>query len=116
MLIDFSSLNKSPYDLNLSIGNVCFTGRCTRKTSKLAELEMKMRGFVDALCNSCGQDLRLDINEDIRLILSTEEVRDSGGSISDIIELYGDKIDFLEIANAELESFLSSYFYCKECE
>ena len=116
MLVEFSSLNKAPYELNLNIKNVYFTGLCTRKTNKRAELDMKMQGFIDSFCNSCGEDLRIDINEDVKLILSTEEVRDSGALPSDIVELYSDKIDFLEIANAELESFLSSYFYCKKCE
>ena len=116
MKIHFSRISKTPYTFDLSLDGVAFSGYCVKESSKFAKLNMCMKGSKDIICDSCGDDLRLNIDENIELLLSDGEFKDSGGSLKDIVEFYDGYIDFIELCEGELEAFLSSYFYCENCK
>lgn len=116
MKIAFSKLNAVAYPFKLNLENVVFEGELKRKNAKLAEVLMSMKGFVYRVCDSCGREMELSIDEKIKLLASDGIYKDENGTLSDVVEFYDAQIDLIELALGELESHLSGYFYCSECE
>ncbi|TQR60996.1 hypothetical protein [Campylobacter troglodytis] len=116
MKLSFSKLFFKPYPFSLELENVNFEGSLQKKTELLIELKMQMKGFVYRPCDSCGKDMRLDIDEKIELLISKGIFKDEEGKLSDVVECFEQEFDLKELALAELESYLSGYFYCKSCE
>ena len=116
MKIPFSKLGLVAYPFRLNLENVVFEGELKKKDSLLAELEMKMKGFVYRICDSCGREMELEINENVKLLISNGIFKDEEGRLSDVVEFFDGQIDLIELGVSELESYLSDYFYCDDCK
>lgn len=116
MKIAFNKLSNLGYPFRLDLENVCFEGKIFKSKPRLALADFKMKGFVERVCDSCGREFELRIDEDIKLFLSDGVFKDEEHKLSDTMEFYGGQIDLIELGISELESFLSGYFYCEECE
>lgn len=116
MKIPFAKLGSVAYPFRLDLENMVFEGEVVKKNADLALLSMKMKGSVPHICDSCGCEIELNIDEFITLMASDGIYKDESHSISDVVEFFRGEIDINEVARSELESYLSDYFYCKECE
>ncbi len=116
MKIAFSKLGAVAYPFKLNLENVVFEGELRKKSPTLASVAMSMKGFVYRLCDSCGREMELEIDEKIELLASDGIYKDENGTLSDVVEFLDAQIDLIELALSELESHLSGYFYCSECE
>lgn len=116
MKIPFSKLGLVAYPFRLNLENVVFEGELKKKDSLLAELEMEMKGFVYRACDSCGREMELEINENVKLLISDGIFKDEEGRLSDVVEFFDGQIDLIELGVSELESYLSDYFYCDDCK
>lgn len=116
MKLSFSKLSQVAYPFKLNLENMVFEGSVIKTKPNLAELNMKMQGFVYKACDSCGQEIELKIDENIKLFLSDGIFKDKNNKLSDTLEFFDGEIDLLELAMGELESFLSDYFYCEKCQ
>lgn len=116
MKIPFSKLNFVPYPFKLNLENVVFEGELKRKDAKLAEISVRMKGVVYRICDSCGKEMELNIDEKLNLLASDGIFKDEEGKMSDVVEFFDGQIDLIELGVSELESYLSDYFYCDDCE
>lgn len=116
MKIAFSKLSNSAYPFKLDLENMCFEGKIFKKDLNLALADFSMKGFVYRICDCCGSEFELRIDENIELFLSNGIFKDKEHKLSDTMEFYDGNIDLMELALSELESFLSDYFYCENCE
>lgn len=116
MKIPFSKLGAVAYPFKLNLENVVFEGELRRKDTKLVQVSMQMKGFVYRLCDSCGKEMELRIDEQIKVFASDGIFKDEKGKMSDVVEFFDGQIDLIELGVGELESYLSDYFYCDECK
>lgn len=116
MKIPFSKLNSTPQPFEIKLENMAFSGEIKRKNAALATLTMSMSGFVPYICDTCGSEFTLKINEQISLLLSDGIYEDAAGKMDDVVEFFDGSVDLSALAQGELDSFLSDYFYCEECE
>lgn len=116
MKIAFSRLNHTAYPFKFNLENTFFEGELTKTKPNLAELKMNMQGFVYRPCDSCGEEIELHIDENLKLFLSDGIFKDKDNKLSDTLEFFDGQIDLLELSISELESYLSDYFYCQECK
>lgn len=116
MKIAFSRINSTPYPFSLNLENMIFEGDMVKINPKHVKLKATMKGFIDRLCDRCGADMELKLDEHIELMLSDGIFKDSQNELSDTIELFDSQIDLIELALGELEAHLSGYFYCDSCK
>lgn len=115
MKIAFSRINKSPYPFNLNLENVIFEGDLIRENSQLVKIRAKMKGFSYRICDRCGNEMELEINEDLELFASDGIFKDKENKLSDVMEFFDSHIDLIELAKSEFNIYLSDFFYCEKC-
>lgn len=113
MKIAFAKIGSEPTNIAFSLDSVSFEGFLKRKKEGQVLASGKLKGTLSHLCDSCGKDIEISIDEDLELILNDGQ---SNESSLDIVEFYDGFIDLDELVNGELESIKSDYFYCKECK
>lgn len=115
MKIAFSKINSTPYPFKLDLENAAFEGSVVRVNPKLARISATMRGFIYRPCDSCGEEIELNIDENLELFASDGLFKDTQNELSNTIEFFDSQIDLMEVAVGEFEAYLSDYFYCKNC-
>lgn len=63
MKIAFSRINNTNYPFKLNLENVVFEGNLVKVNPKLVKINATMQGFVYRPCDSCGEELELEIKE-----------------------------------------------------
>lgn len=116
MKIAFSKISSVKYPFKLDFDNLTFEGFLKRLDTKLVELDAVLKGHAIHFCDSCGEELELVIDENIKLNLSDGMFKDKENELSDTMEFFDNEIDLIEVLKSELGLYLSDYFYCKKCE
>ena len=91
-------------------------GVLERKSEKIVLCKAILNGVLPHKCDSCGDDIDISVNENLELILSDGAFKDELDELSDAMEFFDGFIDLSELANSEIQSFKSDYFYCKKCK
>lgn len=115
MKVAFSKINSIPYPFRLNFENIIFEGSMVKINPKQIKLQATMQGFTDKLCDRCGVDMELKLDENIELWLNDGIFKDSQNELSDTIEFFDSQIDLIALAISEFEAHLSDYFYCDSC-
>lgn len=115
MKIPFSKINTKEYPFKLNLENITFEGNLEKINPKLVKINAIMQGFIYRPCDSCGTELELEIKENLELFASDGIFKDEANELSNTIEFFDGHIDLIEVAISELESYLSDYFYCINC-
>ncbi|TQR30643.1 hypothetical protein DMB92_07445 [Campylobacter sp. MIT 99-7217] len=116
MKIAFAKISSSAYPFKLNFDNISFEGELKRLESRLVCVEGLLKGFAYKLCDSCGQELELELNEKTQILASDGIYKDNPKELADVIEFFDGQIDLMEIALNEFESYMSDYFYCEKCK
>lgn len=116
MLINFSKISHQPYKFDISEKGVKFTGEIIKKSQNICELKGRLDGILAYICDRCGENFNLKINETVNLILSNGIFKDDNHEISDVIEFLNGVINLDEILQSEIEAYKSGYFYCDKCK
>lgn len=111
MKIDF--LNKIKPIVETSYNGVKLEGSLERVSDKVINLKGKIYGKIPHICDRCGKDIILNLDEKVSIILSNGVYNFQ--TIDNVIEFFDGKIDFDEVLQSEIEAFKSGYFYCDEC-
>ncbi|EJF06258.1 hypothetical protein ThvES_00016670 [Thiovulum sp. ES] len=91
-----------------------FTLQQKEKDTLFANL--KIEGSIKSVCNSCSEDVKLRVSEDIDFLISNGIFNGSHSEL-DVIEALNGEIDFDYILDSELELTISeSYKKCDVCE
>lgn len=113
--IKFNKITNSPLKFEKSVENLKFSGELSRKNQNLVDLKGEIKGEILYLCDRCGDEFWLKIDEKIELILSDGIFSDETHEFIDLIECFGGEIDMDEILQSEVEAYKSDYFYCDKC-
>lgn len=74
-----------------------------------------MIGNIEIDCSRCGALETLNINEDLKLLLSDGVFKGNEDEFL-VIEIENSLIDFDEIIQSEVNSIKSDYLLCKDCD
>lgn len=114
--IPFSRIANAPVPFEYQTKKLFFKGTLQRARDGLIKANFTMQGAVQRLCDRCGEEVEQIIDENIKLLISDGVFKDSEHKLSDAVEFFGGNIELDELCKGELESFLSDYFYCQNCE
>lgn len=84
------------------------------KNRELLFCNQKIAGEIETLCNRCGTELTVKVDEKSELLISSGVYKGFDDQL-DIIEAEGGIIDFNDILYGELQLLTSDYFYCSDC-
>ncbi len=116
MKIAFTKISSTPQDFSFEQGGVRIEGTLKRKNEKEIFCKASLFGTFEHICDRCGNEMRVNIDENLWLILSDGEYKSNSQILEDVVEFYDGFIDFDELLNSEIESIKSDYFYCNDCK
>ena len=116
MKIAFAKISATPVPFEISRDGLKLSGNLKRKDSKFIECKGEIKGKIPYICDRCGKEFNLDVNESVNLLLSEGVFNDEGHENMDVMEFFGAEIDVDEILRSETEAFKSDYFYCENCK
>ncbi len=112
MKIEFRkiSAHKSPFELE----NDLFSskGSFRKLSADLVEIDFALNAQLLLVCDRCGQEHVLAIDEKMNLKVSDGSFE---GEDLDVIENYDHIVDFDSIISGEIEAIKSDYHYCEKC-
>ncbi len=111
----FLHVTKDGFDLSLKRDGVDFFVKTLKLNEKLAKCSGKISGETPHLCDRCGDEFLLCLNEDVEVMASDGLYEEPQEELDNIIEFFDGFIDFEEIFISELEAIKSDYYYCKKC-
>lgn len=114
--IAFAKITTKEQYCELDYEGLILKGNLKRKSDNIVLFKANLNGILAHQCDSCGDDININVNENLELILSDGAFKDELGELSDAVEFFDGFIDLSELANSEIQSFKSDYFYCKNCK
>ena len=117
MIIPFSKIANKEINFELVRNNdLVFSGILKRKDPFLVKCQGTIKGEIKYICDRCGDEFMLPIDQDVELNLSDGVYKDRENELSDTVEFFDGNIDLKEVFESELEAFKSDYFYCEKCK
>jgi len=84
------------------------------KERNLAFCKINMNGKININCNTCGVDLKKNIDEEIEILIKNG-IYDGFNEEFDVVEVPDGTIDLNEIINSELELLRDEIEHCEKC-
>ncbi len=112
MKIAFRKISSQKTDFSVSYDTITFTGTFKRD-SKYVDIEAEIVGEIEVLCDRCGAEMPLLLDEKVAIKVS--DGYDEGDDL-DIIESHDSHVDFDQIAASEIEALKAEYHYCTQCK
>ncbi|MBE8584556.1 hypothetical protein YZ70_03405 [Campylobacter concisus] len=117
MIIPFSKIANKEINFELVRNNdLIFSGILKRKDPFLVKCQGTIKGEIKYICDRCGDEFMLPIDQDVELNLSDGVYKDRENELSDTVEFFDGNIDLKEVFESEIEAFKSDYFYCEKCK
>ena len=117
LIISFSKIANKEINFELVRNNdLFFSGILKRKDPFLVKCQGTIKGEIKYICDRCGDEFMLPIDQDVELNLSDGVYKDRENELSDTVEFFDGNIDLKEVFESELEAFKSDYFYCEKCK
>lgn len=116
MKLSFHKITKQPSDFELEKDGLKFSGFLVYQNPKIVKCKGKISGSTPHLCDRCGAEISLLINQDVDLLLSDGIYKDADNEFSDVIEFFDGEMDLDEVFVSEVEAYKSDYFYCENCK
>ncbi len=113
--IDFNRVQFNPIKVEVEVLDILFDGKVVKEKNNLLILNGKLSGLTESICDRCGDDFGLKIDEEIFLKLVNGAISLQEEEDLDIIECDG-VINFDDILFGEIESIKLDYNYCKRCK
>lgn len=112
LTIPFDRVKGDIFPFEITKDNLKFSGNLSKKSLNLVECKGKILGVLPHICDRCGDDIEILMDESIDLLLSDGAYKSEN---LDVMEFFG-SIIIDEILESEVESLKAGYFYCKNCE
>ncbi|QCD44252.1 hypothetical protein [Campylobacter mucosalis] len=116
MKLSFLKVTKQPSDFKLEKDSLNFSGFVVRQDPKIVKCQGKILGNTPHICDRCGDEISLQIDQDVDLLLSDGVYKDEPDELSNIFEFFDGEINFDDIFVSEIEAYKSDYFYCENCK
>lgn len=116
MKIAFARVANNEVPFEIKKEDLKFSGNLKRVSQNLIECKADIKGSLKHICDRCGEDIGLNLDENLKLIISDGIYKDSEENLDDAIEFFDGFIDLNEVFISEIEAFKSDYFYCEKCK
>ena len=116
MKIGFSKVGNQAIPFEITKGKLNFSGKLSKFSRYLIELEAKITGELEVPCDICAEAFTHAVNESVKFHLSDGLSKVENDSLEDIVEIEDSMIDLDELLDSELELYKSNYFTCSECK
>ena len=116
MKVTLRKIGKTPLDFEIKSDEITFKGYLQYDTGKLILLKAKLSGKINADCDVCADEFKLDVDEDIEIFISDGIYEDKDDIIKDVVESMDSMADLEEILASEIELIKSDYKSCEECK
>jgi uncharacterized metal-binding protein YceD (DUF177 family) len=116
MKIEFRKVPLQESEFEIFSDSVKFSGTFSKISQKLAKISAHIDGTFVVECCKCGKEIKLELDEDIDLLVSDGIYSSKEDEEDIVIEVEDHIINFDDILNSELESLRSEYHICEECE
>jgi len=123
MKIPFQNIGTQPKTVNRTLKgedfDITIEGSLVRKGYGMALLDASLKGVVELLCDGCGENFSLDVDEKVTLKITDTPYKASEGNGDeqdyDIIEFLDGIIDLDEIIISEVNAIKLDYHKCNNC-
>ena len=118
MKIEFRKVPLNGTEFEINSNSVKFLGTFSKISSKLAKISANMNGDCDVDCCKCGQNITINIDENINFLVSDGNYEPNQHNDEEfvIIEAQDHILDFDDILHSEIESLKSEYYVCDTCK
>ncbi len=116
MKVSLKKVNKTPLDFEVKSNEITFKGYLQYDADKLILLKARLNGKIDADCDVCANEYKLDIDEEIEFFISDGIYEKSEDSLLDVVEALDSIADLEELMNSEIELIKSDYNSCEDCK
>jgi len=114
--IPFAKISSQNLDFKLEKDGLKFDGILKKINLKTIECLGKISGSTPHICDRCGAEIKLEIDQNVDLILSDGVYKDPQNKLIDAMEFFDAQIDLDEVFESEMQAFKSDYFYCENCK
>jgi hypothetical protein len=114
--VSLKKVNKTPLDFEVKSNEITFKGYLQYDADKLILLKARLSGKIDADCDVCANEYKLEIDEEIEFFISDGIYEKSEDSLLDVVESLDSIADLEELMNSEIELIKSDYNSCEDCK
>ena len=115
MQVTLRKVGKTPLDFEVKSDEITFKGYLEYHAGKLILLKADLNGSVVTQCNTCGEDLDLNVEEKVEFFIS-DGLYDGDNIDIDVVESFNSIADLDELLISEIELVKSDYHSCKNCK
>ncbi|MFA5234653.1 MAG: hypothetical protein WC390_09655 [Sulfurimonas sp.] len=116
MKVSLKKVTKTPLDFEVKSKEITFKGYLQYNADKLILLKAGLSGKIDADCDICANEFKLEVDEDIEFFISDGIYEKSEESLLDVVEALDSIADLEELMNSEIELIKSDYISCPNCK
>ncbi len=114
--MSLKKVSKTPLDFEIKSDEITFKGYLQYDADKLILLRAELSGKIDADCDICANEFKLDVDEDVEFFISDGIYQKSDDSLLDVVEALDSIADLEELMNSEIELIKSDYISCPDCK
>ena len=115
MKVALRKVGKTPLDFEVKSNEITFKGYLEYHSGKLILLKANLNGFIEKPCDTCAEEFKLLVNEEIEFFVS-DGLYEKDDIDLDVVESFDGIADIEELLNSEIELIKSDYHSCKNCK
>ncbi len=116
MKITLRKVTKTPLDFEVKSNEITFKGYLEYYEGKLILLKATLSGLLEKACDSCAEEFKIPVHEEIELFVSDGIYEDDNNVELDVVESFNGIADIEEILHSEIELIKSDYHSCDNCK
>ena len=116
MKITLRKITKTPLDFEIKSNEITFKGYLEYHGGKLILLKANISGFLTKPCDTCGEEFKLSVDEDVEFFICDGVFKDDNSIELDVVESFNDTVEIEELLNSEIELIKSDYHSCENCK
>ena len=116
MKVVLRRVTKTPLDFEVKSDEITFKGYLEYYKGKLILLKAKLNGFVVKPCDSCAEEFKLLLDEEVKFYISDGIYEDDDSIELDVVESFDGNADMEELLHSEIELIKSDYHRCESCK
>lgn len=115
MKVILRRVTKTPLDFEVKADEITFKGYLEYHKGKLILLKANLVGFMLKSCDSCAEEFKMPINEEVEFYISDGIYEDDSSIVLDVVESFDGNADIEELLHSEIELIKSDYHSCENC-
>ncbi|MBN2782232.1 MAG: hypothetical protein JXQ66_03215 [Campylobacterales bacterium] len=116
MIISLRKIGKTPSDFEIQDDKITFKGFLQYDSGNLILLKAKLCGIVNTECSRCGEEIDLEVDEDLKFFISDGLYKDDDNIEFDVVESFNSMVDLNDLLKSEIELIKSDYHICDNCK